>query len=373
MAADRARTRLDSLARVGLDTPAFVASAVEVLNQALPFVAACLAPTDPATELITAAIKYGDLDSNSDDLWAFWEYESPESWNFQTTARRPGGVTTTHSETGGRPDRSARQTEFFHANWGFTDELRAALQIDGHTWGFFALFRGQGATPFTPAEQAFVSTLTPTFARGFRAGLVASAGQTGGYSQGPAVIIVDGHGQIAQASVGAAEQVANLGGGRLGESQLPTVLSTLVGAARAYAVGRFPQVPRMRLRTSLGGWVVAHASPMLAAGEQTANVVITIEEARPPEVIPLVVAAFGLTVREQAVVQLVLQGVSTTEIATALHLSAYTVQDHLKSIFEKAGVRSRRELTARVFYDQYAPRLTAEPSLAPSGWFAPPV
>jgi DNA-binding CsgD family transcriptional regulator len=49
---------------------------------------------------------------------------------------------------------------------------------------------------------------------------------------------------------------------------------------------------------------------------------------------------------------------STTEIADRLHLSAYTVQDHLEAIFDKSDTGSRGELVSRLFLDHDLPELT---------------
>ena len=92
-----------------------------------------------------------------------------------------------------------------------------------------------------------------------------------------------------------------------------------------------------------------------------------VEPARPAQIAPLLMSAYGLTEREQDVTRLVLQGESTAAIADRLSLSANTVQQHLKSVFEKTGVRSRRDLVGKVFFSHYEPRLRDNEARAQGG------
>ena len=102
-----------------------------------------------------------------------------------------------------------------------------------------------------------------------------------------------------------------------------------------------------------------------------ARAAVILESARSPELAPLIADVYGLTERERRVTQLVAQGRLTRDIASELHLSPYTVQDHLKAIFEKVGVGSRGELVAQLFFEHYAPRLMSQASLGSDGWFEP--
>jgi DNA-binding NarL/FixJ family response regulator len=49
----------------------------------------------------------------------------------------------------------------------------------------------------------------------------------------------------------------------------------------------------------------------------------------------------------------VLKGLSNREIAAALVVSENTVQTHLRHIYEKVEVRSRTQLLARFFREQF--------------------
>src|SRR5262249_61844394 len=91
-----------------------------------------------------------------------------------------------------------------------------------------------------------------------------------------------------------------------------------------------------------------------AAGRRVAGIV---EPPRPAGIYELLMPAYELTPREQDVPRLILQGAATGQIADELVISVHTVRQHLKSIFGKAGVRSRRDLVAKIFYSHYETRL----------------
>jgi DNA-binding CsgD family transcriptional regulator len=85
---------------------------------------------------------------------------------------------------------------------------------------------------------------------------------------------------------------------------------------------------------------------------------VIFEPVQAHELAPLIAVALGLSDRERAVTELVAHGLTTNAIAGRLYISPWTVQDHLKAIFEKAGVRTRGELIARLFFDHDPARLT---------------
>jgi DNA-binding CsgD family transcriptional regulator len=62
----------------------------------------------------------------------------------------------------------------------------------------------------------------------------------------------------------------------------------------------------------------------------------------------LILSSYGLSPGERAIVELALAGRSTKQMAAELVISPHTVQDRLKGVFEKVGVRSRRDLVARL-------------------------
>jgi DNA-binding CsgD family transcriptional regulator len=189
-------------------------------------------------------------------------------------------------------------------------------------------------------------------------GAAGAAGAVAGAAAGddePGLLVLAPDDSVATANRAAERWLDELGGDR---PQLPVAVSSVAERARRQArgPGGRGRGARAGVRTEGGRWVVVRGS-LLGEGP-AAPVAVLVEPARPRELGPLLADAYGLTERERRVTELVAGGCSTRQIADRLHLSAYTVQDHLKSIFGKSGTASRGELVARVFFDHHVPGLT---------------
>jgi len=143
------------------------------------------------------------------------------------------------------------------------------------------------------------------------------------------------------------------GGSPATQASVPVAVLALAALARQQARGDPAHAaPSMEVPTA-AGWLALHAS--VPDGRGSGLVAIVIQRASAEGAVSLQLEAHGLTEREREVAGLAVKGLSTDALAEQLFLSPWTVQDHLKSIFEKTGTHSRRELRARVFYDEYLP------------------
>ena len=79
--------------------------------------------------------------------------------------------------------------------------------------------------------------------------------------------------------------------------------------------------------------------------QQLYNFIISPEEAE-KQLQGQYVNRFGMSVREQEVFSLIIQGMSNVEIATTLYITESTVKFHISNIFKKTGFQSRLGLIA---------------------------
>jgi DNA-binding CsgD family transcriptional regulator len=223
--------------------------------------------------------------------------------------------------------------------------------------------RGGGASGFDAAEVAFVEAIAPHVGRGLRVALL-SQPACSLVGRGPGMAVIDADNRLVSATPEAIEwfgEIASIRRLRAPGAGIDVPSEIIVPAQEARARAADPSAPatatRTRARTRTGAWLLIHASCLRGGDGTPGHTAVVVEPAKAGEVAPLIVEAYELTARELEVTRSLARGLTTNEIAQVLHLSRYTVQDHLKSVYEKVGVSSRGELVAKMFADHYHDRL----------------
>jgi len=200
----------------------------------------------------------------------------------------------------------------------------------------------------------------------FPIGLVIRGGRKrAALPQAPGLLVLSSEWEVESATPGVERWVSDLPDGDWDGGRLPSAVLAVAARALRSTEGRDEpgEVALARVLTRSGTWVVLHGATLVSDGGR--RIAVIVEPAHPARIAPLLMSAYGLTEREQDVTRLVLQGKSTATIADRLVVSAHTVQQHLKSIFEKTGVHSRRDLVGKVFFTYYEPRLRDNESRVP--------
>jgi len=350
----RAEDKIQRLSGQGLDMVAFWRACSPVLADAVPhYMAPCCYTLDPASRLITSHFQEGLPEFPSE--WAAEEYTGDDVNHLADVARTPSGISTLHEATSGDPSSSPR----WHANmaYGGDQEMVAALRTrTGEVWGAISLYREPDRPLFDTAELAFIRAVSQSMADGVRRGLLVGEAADPEGPEAPGLIVLGEDWHAESLSAGVEAWLAELPDGDLASGRLPPSVLAVAGRAQRGGVPDQPgEVAQARVLTRSGRWVVLHGIAMSSAGPP--RVAVIVEPAHPAKISPLLMSAYGLTEREQEVSRLVLQGYSTTEIAERLVISAHTVQQHLRNIFDKTGVRSRRDLVTKIFFAHYEPRL----------------
>jgi DNA-binding CsgD family transcriptional regulator len=334
------------LAHAGLDLPEFASNAARVLRRAVPFDGVAIVAFDPATALPVAKWTDNSLTGSAGMRLADIELHEPDvnkMTELSITGRRAASLS---AATAGRLDRSRRYRELMRPH-GFGDELRAVCVGGSETWGAIVMHRERGAPDFAPRDVELLASLSGEFAEALQRVSVQRGLATEAGDRDPGLLLLDDEDGIEMANDAAGAWLEEL----RDDGRLPLVVTAVAQRAREIASGDSEVAAAARVRAASGRWVLVRGS-VLANGSRD-RTAVTLEAARTHELAPLVVAAYGLTPRERRVTELVAQGLSTAAIAARLHVSAFTVQDHLKSVFEKLDVSSRGELVARLFVDHY--------------------
>lgn len=337
----RARAEIARLARADMNNDCFRLAAADVLGRAVGFDWWCWTLLDPAADLPTRYLSNNPIIGGAQRRF-YRMLPDPVQPSPEWQSRRP--VTVLSAATGGDLCRSRLWRELIGPRGG-GDQLMARLAVGGAAWAYLDLGRARSSGWFTADDAGFVAGLAPLLAARLRAGLRAPGGPAEDGGQ-PGTIILDRDLGLVAGTGAAWRWIERLGLQRPSDAEpLPGFIYAAV-TRLAVAAGR-PQTPiAVRLQAGDGRWVVARVAPVADSPRLAGGYVVTLEPARAGELAPLLMRAWGLSARERDVAALVIEGLSSQDIAAALFISPHTVRDHLKSAFAKVGVNRRRDLAA---------------------------
>lgn len=334
------RRRLEQLSESSLDSESIRREAIVRLQATIGFDRWCWPIADPETLLPGGGVAvhdYGRGVPRSLEL----EYSGDDFAAKHVLARRADPAASLNAETAGDVARSARWDEVLRPV-GIGDVAVVACRDALGCWGWIEAYRDRTDRPFDDQDLALLGTLGPSLGSALRRNAL-GMNPEGAVERAPGVLVLDRSLTLRSWTALAREWIDVLPAARLNAAWgiLPTIIYPAATLARS---GAAAERAHALLRGVDGHWVMIEAACL--EGEREGEIAVTLRAPTPLEILRLLSRIHALTVRERELVRLLLAGLDTRAVGDRLHISAHTVQDHLKSVFAKTGIHSRRELLA---------------------------
>jgi DNA-binding CsgD family transcriptional regulator len=317
--------------------PWFADGVMSALGRAVGFDGYCLFGVDPVTRLRSVMFSINSLSAPAARLYRN-ETADGDANRYRDLAagRMRAGVLTSASAAGSR---SARLHEMLRPD-GFTSELRLALVADRRYWGAVSLFRDGRRFPFSEADAVVANELSEPLSLAMRRYQIGWPDRTAA-PKADGVVLFDRTGRGFTASAEAKAWMGALAESWPGGADPEDFERPILEAARSAEESR--QAAVCRVRMPAGGWLAITAAPVES---DDVGVVAVLRAGDPVTVAPAFAALCGFTAAETRVLDALVGGGAAKEIARSLRVSVLTVNDHVASMYRKAGVRGRNELVS---------------------------
>lgn len=351
----RCRERLEQLDDSSLDCESIQRETIALLRGVVGFDRWCWPLSDPEALIPLSGVAEHDYGPGVGRVLEL-EYSGGDFATMGELARRPIFAASLSHATHGDLARSPRWDEVLRPV-GIGDEAIVACRDAAGCWGWLKAYRDGDDAAFGDDELELLADVGPTLGSALRRRFDAATRETGVEAHSsPGIVVLDRELRAVSWTAGAREWIASLPLADLWAAWgiLPAVVYPVAALARS----RDPGGAHALERAVDGRWIRIEAARL--EGQADAHVAVTLRAATAAETFDLLCRAYALSPRERDVVDALLAGLDTRAVSQRLFISPHTVQDHLKSVFRKAGVHGRRELLARFSGATEQPPGTAE-------------
>ncbi len=342
--ADVVRERVTRVCASPADDRALRLGLLAELRRAVPFDAYAWVLTDPETSVGSAPLADVPTLAELPQLIRLRYLTALNRW----TALSDPPVALLSAATSGDLARSLVWRELL-ARHDVSDVASVVFRDAYGCWAFLELWRIGGRT-FDGADAALLGGLVPPVTTALREARARTFAVSpgGGVSSGPTVLLLSRDLEVVRQTPGTHEQLRLLVPRDDDGPPIPAGAYNVAAQLLAVEEGVDSNRPMARDHLAEGLWVTLRAARIDdGSARPERDIAVTIEASTPAERVALFGRCCGLSERERELLAHLAAGTDTREVAARMYVSAYTVQDHLKSVFAKTGTHSRRELVAR--------------------------